>query len=228
IKSESDFCERDILSALAVISAEERKVIQIKDHATLLNSLEILWRRLSGTTGRKIINKNSTCLTEHHADEKFHNVTIITNFSEISEDDQKLLLRLRILFIDLIVKKISQLPGGYIRGHSTVLRKNDSMAFMTQYTFAKNIGVNDIEQALADINRINVYDFMTAIRKHFKVFISEPLWNNMPIEYFRDTGITTSNKEIASLANEAHVQSLLDNVSFKVRESSSSDSDYIN
>lgn len=228
LQSDKRFKREEIDSALAVISAEERKIINVVDYRSLIEVLNELWVRLGGkATKTSLAKTNLKLLRELQDGKRFHDITIVTTFDDVSEESQKLLLRLRILFMDLIEKNLNEPKGGYMRGHSSMLKNGNSMAFMTQYTFNQNIGINEVSEALESIKTQEVDKYMDSIRKHFDVYVSEPVWENLPIEYFRDTAIVTTNKEIASYGSIEHVQALFDKASFKVRKSLETDADYI-
>jgi hypothetical protein len=228
IRNIPSFSDDSINYCLAAISAEGKINLTVEDRTKLTFELDKLRERKWNKTITDSKSEPLHVLSERRSSKSFRDITIITSFLDLTEDEQKLLLRLRILAMDLATVALLPIPGIYHRGHSDMLRNESDMAFMSQLTISRGTSVKHLQDHLKSVQTFLNHIDMDSIRKHFDAFNSEPLWQNAPIDYYRSTGIITTNDEIANLATRNNIISLFAKIKFTVRESVPDDSKYIN
>lgn len=66
------------------------------------------------------------------------------------------------------------------------------------------------------MDTVNSPDNMRSIRRQYAAFAQAPLLKDVPIEYFRNTGIITSVEEITELATRERLARVLDKLEISV------------
>ena len=221
------FSEAAIRYAIATLEAESKVILSANDMSRLRKEVEKLRTTRWNMPIQSSWQENApapTLLTQRRSAKDFRDIVIIARLEALSADEQKLFLRAHILLRDIIHDSLGPIAGIYPLGGSYVLRRHDgAMAFMLGFTVSKNTTIRKIQELLAGAALTEVYDLEDIIKSHFKVFADEPIWQSAPVDYFRHTGIITTNQEVASLATANRMQSILGKVTFKVRRMTAED-----
>lgn len=210
------FTQEEIAHSIAALQAEDKIILSINDTIALQNELQKLSQREWSTPQlpRKE-HPQSAIITEKQSAKSFRDIVIITKAMNLTHDEQKVFLRLRILLVDLVANSLIPINGIYQGNDSSLALQHQDMAFMTKYTVTKGTTLRQLNNALSNVISIEQARLEKIIKNHFEVFASEPTWQDMPIEYFRQTGIVTNNQEIAQLATPKTVKSILQKTSFE-------------
>lgn len=217
------FSDAEIEHALRIASTEDRVTLEIKDRPAFVEQIATLSHRpwdemLSGKS-----SVNVDVVSETVAEEKFNDIALVAQVDSLSAEEQKVMLRLRTIVIDLVLCSLDK-HGVYPLGNSELAVRGDAMAYMSLLTTGRDLDGDDIQYAVEDyVQTYDVDGAVPAIERHFEVFANEPLWQSIPIEYFRDTGISVTNREIASLATPEVIKSIFSKLHFTVRDAQEED-----
>lgn len=219
IKNLPAFSEKDLHYALATLQAEDKIIMFSNDIPSLQKEINKLRQREWNTP---IISfkpesvPKPIILAQRRSAKDFRDIVIVTKTEGMTLDEQKLLPRARILLMDITTDALAPISGIYPVGHSDIIRRDEHMAFISGFTITKGTTLKDIRSILAGALPSKVFDLEKILKNHFEAFSNEPLWQNAPIDYFRTTGIITTNQEISSLATVDRVLSIIDKTSFEV------------
>lgn len=227
IETLPQFSDDLIAHCLSTIAVEERSLVRVQNQ-------DILHRELTKLAKRPWNRPNpqftpiTPALTISRSAKSFRDITIEIHAHGLTIAEQKVFLRLRTILIDHIFHAL-RISGIYARGDSSSFREDGHMAFLSQFTIKRGVlTLKDIEHKLQNtFSAFAVPEAMSAIQDHFTAFAAESLWVNIPVEYYRTTDILTSTEEIARLADEPTITSILSKLSFVVRAYRPTDSDYI-
>lgn len=223
------FTDDDITYSIATIQAEDKLLITTSDTVKLGQEIEKLSHRawnVDHVLSQKIVARP---LLEQKVARKFRDIIIEVHANHLTKQEQKLLLRFRTILIDIAYEALATIPGIYQRGSSALALRGEDMAYMSHYTITRStVNLKHIHKLLEQrFQAYYVSSAMPAIHDHFTQYVQEPLWQAMPVEYFRDTGIITTVEEIASYATRETIESLMDKISFIVRDYGEVDGQFI-
>ena len=227
IETLPQFSDDLIAHCLSTIEVEERSLVRVQNQDILHRELTKLVKRPWNRPNPQF-TPATPALTISRSAKSFRDITIETHAYGLTVAEQKVFLRLRTILIDHIFHAL-RISGIYARGDSSSFREDGHMAFLSQFTIKRGVlTLKDVEHKLQNtFSAFAVPEAMSAIQDHFTAFAAESLWVSVPVEYYRTTGILTSTKEIARLADEPTITSILSKVSFVVRAYRPTDSDYI-
>lgn len=221
------FSDDEIAYGIATLQAEDKIILTVNNVLALQSELAKLSKRDWNT--RKLLKHGSskqTILTEKQSAKDFRDIIIISKATNLTVTEQKVFLRLTILLMDVVTDSLSTIPGIYRGNDSDIVAQDKDMAFMTQYTITKGTALKQIQDAVSSATTVDDDHTKGVIDCHFKTFSAEPLWQGAPIEYFRQTGIITTNQEIAKLATFNVVKSILQKSSLEVQRMTSAHKSY--
>ena len=99
----------------------------------------------------------------------------------------------------------------------TVAKKSNSnlMGILHFSSFKKSdVDTKQFEKGVNNLlKEFDYTGYFSQIKKHFEVFAEESIWTSLEIDYFRDTGITTTTKEISCLLSPDLVESIINKTS---------------
>lgn len=205
------FTEDEIARSLRTIEAEERAVMKVTDYEKVQRVFEVLSRRTRGSQPVLDQRQPMPLIEEAGSPKDFRSITLAVGAANLSVPEQKLLLRLYVILIDVIENALREQFGAYATGRSSVVDMKDGYAFFVKATFARNsVTMPCLKAACAEaLHAFDVTANMAAIMHHFNAFAAEPLWKDLSIEYYRHAGIVATNAEIAGYATTENVQSLI-------------------
>lgn len=224
------FTDENIEFALATMSAEDRITLTVIDKSLLHRQLKELDKSLH--IQESVSDDTSIwhdTLHEQKAAKHYRDITVVTHFRGLDEEEQKLLLRLYVFFIDINEEAVFDLPGIYHKGTSILAKHGDEMAFVTIYAVHNDHKITDLKKRFADITftDADILALDTQVSQHLEGYASEQLWRNMPVEYYRNTGIATTTEEIAGLYTTERLRALYTKVSRRVRVSTEHDQELV-
>lgn len=221
-----EFSDSEILYSIATLEAEGRIILSIHDMTALrkeINKLHVReWNAPIVSFKQEDIPK-SAILVEKRSAKDFRSIVIIVKIENLTADEQKLLLRAHILLRDIVYDLLGPIGSIYQDSDTPLIRHEEDMAFMLGVTTSRNTSLKQIRERLSSAILTDVLDLEKTLKSHFTIFAGEPLWQNAPIDYFRQTGIITTNQEIASLATTDRMKSIIDKTSFEVRRMTAED-----
>lgn len=229
LMDKSGFTATEIERAIDVIQSEDKVSIAINSTTELASELQkLLDRSWNNATPSLNDNAKITPLAAKQRPGKFRDITIETRATSLTADEQKLMLRLQTILIDIAFHALRSVPGAYSRGDSPLARQGDAVGFLSHYTTPNDISTKSIQQLLSNtVSSFDIEQHLSAINDHFTAYAKEPLWQAMSTDYYRETGIITSTAEVASLATKDTIQSLLSKVRYVVRPFTPQDGEHI-
>lgn len=212
------FDENAIRHAVATASAEERLKLEIADEEIMREELAVLSHREWDKTSLHANNQPAEIILESPAEDNYSDVVLQIYANELSDDEAVVFLRLRVVLIDMILRALDAFPGVYPQGNSRLAKQDDSMAYMSLFTAAKEYAPEDIQETVEKyIHAYDVRSAYPAINRHFEVFAAEPLWQSIPIEYFKETGLNVTNAQIAALITPELIEGVFAKIAILAR-----------
>src|SRR5690606_16295695 len=160
----------------------------------------------------------------------YKKTTIAIHSDTLSIEEQKVLLRLYVIMDDFINHILRTQYVSYALGTSPVLKDQTvpSIGFISSYILPKEIDIVQLQEVITQaLHDIDITQYWEAIQQHFTVFAKEPLWLAYPRDYYRHTGIVTTNKEIAQLATKERIRDIFSKLTIQVRPYRKQDQEYI-
>lgn len=220
IKELPRFSHEEIQHAIAVMQAEDKILISINDRRMLLREINKLRKRQWSYTAQQTssdYNIKSAILTEKRSAKDFRDLVIISKTENQTLDEQKVYLRVHILIRDILHEILQdKLSCLYLNGDSGIELHEQNMAFISKYSLPKSVTLKEVRAILQNAEFRHVDSLAKILKAHFEIFSKEALWQNMPLEFFRHTGIVTTNQEISRLATMERVLSILSKTTFEV------------
>ena len=231
IHSKPSFTIAEIEKSLAEIGAEEKAEFIITDMIALRQVLEKLSHRLAlGGFADNPSQENPILILSKKKASRYRDIALTVTGNGLSDVEQMLFLRIKVLLIDIISCAMSRSYASYGRGHSALVRRDESIAYMSKITLKRSQGTlaRFTDNLRASIHDFPVEENWPQIAAHMKVYASEPLWRAVSIDYYRETGIIATPIEIANLATRENVQTLLSKVTVQAHPYSSTYDQWIN
>lgn len=196
------FTPANVHHAIRCIQAEERETWTF-DMDTLLTSLEEVSTFL---TGKKPLSGPFYLPKITNAAQFYEDSTLHIEFPHTELDEFKVLLRLSVTFSD-IAARIVQRNQAYVQGVSELLNDGaDTAELLIQFTHRKDSELAKIGPQIARTLHSYLDDrALQTILTNFSVFEKEQLWQDLPIRYYENSGIVTTNSEIAALATKERI-----------------------
>lgn len=146
-------------------------------------------------------------------------VAIYADNSNLDEDEQTLFLRLSAVLNDVISYAIrKEQSGSYHIGLSPISKDDGTMGSTQHIRFKRPVELKRIQEiAEQALHNITKQANMPLIIAHFNEFGGHTTWKNFIIDYYKHTGIVTSNEHIASLATAERTASIIAKLSVHVR-----------
>lgn len=133
-------------------------------------------------------------------------------FVELTDMEEKVALRLAPILHDLVAS-LARARGGFLRENYPLVRRDRDLAFALEVVLPRGENFEDFCRVVADeIASYPLRDNFDAVKNVFEAASLAPQMKFAEIEYFRNTGILTSNREIAELATFEVVESVLKKV----------------
>lgn len=137
--------------------------------------------------------------------------------------EQKVFLRLRPPLLYAITAVVSKFYA-YDRGAAAVCQVGGKLEFSQIFTVPSETSLDNLQKNLQQaIDKANSPDSIRSIRRQYAAFAKAPLLKDVPIEYFRNTGIITSVEEIAELATRERLARVLNKLEISVALASEDD-----
>ena len=205
-----EFTESLINKIVPGIECEGRSLAEITDMAECLSQL-------------KALGKRKWCAPIDEGDDKPHviklkksskdfgDVRLMVSSGKLTESEQKLFLRAQAIIFDITTHHIRKHFAAYILDSTGVNSlKRGYYGFGIELVTKKSIDTEDIRAAAADhIKKYPVDEGFSQIKAHFDVFATEAWLQNAPVDYYRNAGIVTTNREIADLATVEDFEGLM-------------------
>lgn len=213
------FSKATIQHAIQTVESEERKIITVNDWPLLLSQFDELRQRDWNNHETKTSVK-SVALNEKRDAAMFRSLTIGIGSAALSPDEIKLLCRFQVIISDMVENRLQEQYATYTTGRSELLEWKDGHAFFTRVTFKRKAAtIKDITSASEkSLRQFDVAKNWADIQKHFETFAHEPDWQTLAVTYFKHTGVTTSNSEIAALATQKNIARLFQKLHIQVFE----------
>ena len=209
--------EQIVQHELARIECEMREEIGVPSMSKLIDALNILagqvlskQPKLPQTKGLLSIRANSRC---------FRDILIHIEARHINTNGRKLFLWMDTVILDIIEERMRNLAA-YV-GATSVLYPEGGWTGLGQRWTVKThqsaAGKQALERALNHIIRqIDVDTLYPVIHRYFKAYASHDLYHDLPIEYFRQTGLLVSTSELLELADKRTVKDTLRGITIEV------------
>lgn len=237
INSEDRIDSSLIHNEVVRIEAEEGSLINVSNHKVLVKKLQELAEHafVSVEKDSDIVitgdSQNSISLiTQNKSKKSFKDITITVGLGEASLEEKALFLRMTPIIFDLLNSLVYS-KGLYQKHISWPIYKNnhDAMLAFSVYTIKKSTYTNKELETLI-IDALLEADF-TKHEKELQCyahgFMSTPLWNTFPIDYFRYTGILVSRKNVAELLTVDNIQSVIKRLKINVSNGSDEQLEFV-
>lgn len=204
----------DVQLAVKTLELEERSAVAVD----ALQLLAAARRIAAGGTSNLEVDLRMKKTPRQTVDVR---VDVVLDSSDAAE--QKVFLRLRPPLLDAITAVVSKFYA-YDRGAAAVCQVGDNLEFSQIFTVPSEISLDNLQKNLQQaIDKANSPDSIRSIRRQYAAFAKAPLLKDVPIEYFRNTGIITSVEEIAELATRERLARVLDKLEVSVALASEDD-----
>jgi len=217
------------------------KVLEAEDMAHIAYNSSAIQTTLSKLDLEKWVHNDDIHIDEHDIyqnidtdfirsedSDSFQDIVVALYSKELNEHEQKVFLRLYVIIIDMLEYWLRRRYSGYKRGASSINFDSTIMGVIASFTISNTFQCEEINKELNKfLANFDVNMNFGQIDTHFKVFASTPTFNNIAVEYYKNTGIHTSTNEIARLADNETIKSLFDKVRINVRPHDSQDNDII-
>lgn len=212
------FSSNEIDKSLAEIGAEEKSKFSIIDKQHLQQDIALLSNRLlSGKDNKENTHKSDICLDSKKMSKRYRDITLLISGNDLSKTEQIVFLRLRTIVIDIVSHALKDKYVCYEQGSSALVRNNQDMGYISNVTLETGQAKRRELAAYltSSVQQFQVEKGWSQIEMHLKVFAEEPLWKDVSIEYYRETGILTSPSEIAMLATKEVILSIFSKVTIE-------------
>lgn len=218
IHSDLKLTDQVIQKSLDDIGAEEQSFVSVRSNVRLREQLENLMHDFSSKKHISI-KKSESFLDIQENSTLYNDISLIITAEKLTHNEQIVLLRFKVIIIDIIRYFIGTRYAYYNQGNSPFARSDHSMSFVSKITFRD--GQSSLE-VFAQYLQKNVQDFPInkhwgQIEAHFYEFAREPLWRDVALEYYRETGIDTTPNEISTLATADTIKSILSKISIQAK-----------
>lgn len=196
------FTPENVHHAIHCIQAEERETWAF-DSKLLIASLEEASAFLSS---KKPLSTPFYLPKITKAAQLYEDTTLHVEFPHAELDEFTLLLRLSVTISD-ICTRILQKEHAYIQGVSELLNDGATTAeILLQYTHEQKSEFATIGARIeATLHSYLDDDTLETILENFSLFQKEQLWQELPIRFYENSGIVTTNNEIAALATKERI-----------------------
>jgi hypothetical protein len=146
----------------------------------------------------------------------------------LDQDEETLFLRLSVIIEDIVNFGIREkVHGMYHMGRAPISIYNDAMIGGMHLRFKKDVSLRLIKEVAESV--LTSFDMVSAvpfIMAQFKEFADRATWKNSVIDYYRHTGMVTSNAYIASLATPERIASIMSKIRIHVRAMDKGDDEW--
>lgn len=204
----------DVQLAVKTLELEERSAVAVDEPQLLAAARRIA----AGGTSNLEVDLRMKKTPRQTVDVR---VDVVLDSSDAAE--QKIFLRLRPPLLDAITAVVSKFYA-YDRGAAAVCQVGGKLEFSQIFTVPSETSLDNLQKNLQQaIDKANSPDSIRSIRRQYAAFAKAPLLKDVPIEYFRNTGIITSVEEIAELATRERLARVLDKLEVSVALASEDD-----
>lgn len=214
-----EFTEEQVQAILSTVECESQSIATITDMKACLSQLLILSKSTwSGESKTREVHPQ--VLKYKKSKRSFEEMRVIVSSKTLSEEEQKLFQRTYVIVYDIISRDLQKHQGVYFNDSSEV-RSDDkgTFGFGFELTAKKPIKAEYVVSAVAEaIKKFPLAGHFSQVKAHFDTFADEPWLQNAPVDYYRYTGIVTTNREIADLATLENFESLLSKLEVSLYE----------
>ncbi len=152
---------------------------------------------------------------------KFRTIAITLGIRNMTVDEKRAFLRLTPLLNDAIFNCMYQL-GSYCDDSSWAIGKPvlDGMLVVSINTMKRGGSTNkQIEKNLRhslESLAIDIKQRPDELKSYIQGFLTTPNWNNFAVDYYRNTGIITTKKQIAESLTQERIASLISRIEIEI------------
>lgn len=216
-----------ILHALRELEAEDRVSLTVRDKASFNQQLQSLitttWidnNSVISSSMLEVAKLPDSPLETKKIERDFREVLvgIYAENSDLDNNERTLLLRLLAILGDTIHLEMRQkLHCAYVEDPA-VMADNEYIGNTYNLRFNKKIPLRTIKNLVeAKLLNMDIDSIMPLINAQFEEYSQRSSWNDKVIDYFRYTGIVTSNAYIASLATPDRIATVISKLKIHVR-----------
>lgn len=157
---------------------------------------------------------------EKRSKKLFRDVTIGCGIQSASLEEKAIFTRLTPVIYDTISHDLDRL-GMYEKNTSFPKDKSEYEALYITAIYTVKRGAlttNQIKKAVEmSLKKIDLAPHQAELENYLNGFLSTPTWNDIPIEFYRHSGMLVSRKKIAELFTPANAQAVIDKLEVAVR-----------
>lgn len=209
----------EALSTVTVLNKEELiKDLARLDKQPFINLQENTTNKLY-QMGEPETQVKPELFTEKRSKKSFRKVAVVAGIEDMTLEEKAIFLRLTPILTDCITNSLYDL-GMYGNDYSgpKYNSKFNAMLVYKTFTIRRSTYSNyDIQKAAAQaIANIDLSNSAYELQCYLDGFLSTPNWATFPLDYFRDTGMVVSKKQICELITADNVHKLLERIQIKV------------
>lgn len=223
IKTNHLYTDSEILHAIKVVENED-KISLSYNIDELRKEIVHLSNRSWGQVNNNNKRNNKFLLSQIDGD-TFNDVTLSIYAYNLSQSEKKLFLRTRTILIDIINNFLYDQISAYTRGSSSLYIEKELSGYISIYTINdKDLDIKKIQKdCKKQLSLFNVHEYYHDIYEQFTTSADEQLLQFAPLDYYRETGLITTNDEIMKLATESNISSLISKIDVVVRNTIKTD-----
>lgn len=222
---------------LLEIETEDREILTLQDQtefdAQLTSLLVSPWTNnalvTSGIVDESSYSPDSPYTAKRSAKD-FRDIVVsaYVDIGDLDDGEQTLFLRLSVIAGDVIGYALRrELHGTYHIGLSPISKDVTIMGSMQHVRFRRDISLKQIQEVAEGVlHAIDIQSAMPFITAQFEEFADRATWRSLIVDYYRHTGILTTNAYISSLATPERITSILSKLKIHVRQTRKSDEEW--
>lgn len=222
---------------LLEIETEDREILTLQDKTAFDAQLALLlagpWVD-NGLIASSVVDESfappESPFTSVRSAKDFRDVVVgmYANIDDLDNEEQTLLLRLSAIIGDVVDYALRrELHGAYHVGLSPISKVDTVMGSTQHIRFRREMSLKQIKEVAEEaLHSIDIQPAMPLITAQFEEFADRATWRSLVVNYYRHTGILTTNAYISSLATPERIAMILPKLKIYVRPMRKSDEEW--
>jgi hypothetical protein len=211
------------------IEAETLSVVSISSKKELIKILHNIdsFKWVDETVDKKPLyievpakQANPDLFISKRSKKSFRYITVLIYIKNVTLLEKSIFLRMLPIIYDAININLYKL-GLYQNDISSAQfnHNNNTIFAISIYSIKRATHtLNEIKSSAKEaINSINIIDRQKELSYYLNGYLNTPDWHTFPIEYYRDTGILVSKKQVFNLMTPRNVQNIVNKIEIEIK-----------